>query len=134
MPTPLNWNFIRKKKREKQERNMKSKKKAHWNQEKTWVNPKNTTCEFAKTFKNLMFLKWFCSLFSVIYLTLAQQISLRTQALNLWSQSPRGKEALHSQDLFAAHYPSPTQTASLSLPPPPTHLPSLAKQKQIAWR
>lgn len=55
-----------------------------------------------------------------------------TGTKSLKPQSPRGKEALHSQDLFAAHYPPPTQTASLSLPPPShSHLPSLAKQNRL---
>ena len=119
LPTPLNWNFYQKKKIEKIGKKHEVKKKAYWNQEKTWVNPKNATCEFAKTFKNLMFLKWFCSLFNVIYLTLAQQISLRTQALNLWSHShPEAKK--HSTPRTSL---LPTIHPQHKLPASHSHLP-----------
>ena len=98
---------------------MKSKRKCIEIRKKTWVNPKTATCEFAKTFKNLMFLKWFCSLFSVIYLTLAQQISLTTQALNLWSHShPEAKK--HSTPRTSL---LPTIHPQHKLPASHSHLP-----------
>lgn len=126
MPSYLNWNIIRKKKKRKQEKT-KAKRKAYWNQGKNWVNPKKHYLWICQNIVKPHVR--FCSPFGVIYLTLAQQMSLTTQALNLWSHSwLRGKRSILFSGLLAAHWLSPTRTSSPSFPFPSPHSPSRTKQ------